>query len=78
MSVVGTVVRGRAAKVRCDGCGRISGAHDGYYFDKTLQRGGHISGQGRECRHDFCKECEKNNDSACPKCAVAEKESVIP
>jgi hypothetical protein len=68
MSVVGKIVRGRATTVRCDGCGRISSDRDGYYFDKKLQQGGTISSQGRECEHDFCKECGSKNGKDCPKC----------
>jgi ribosomal protein L37E len=70
VSVVGKFVRGKAYKVRCDGCGRLSSDPNGYYFDKALNRGGTISGKGRECEHDFCRECEAENPSEdeCPKC----------
>lgn len=72
MSVVGKIVRGRASTVRCDGCGRISRDSHGYYLDRKLNKGGNISGHGRECRHDFCDECESKNEPApaCPKCAA--------
>ena len=69
MTAFGKVIRGRSG-VRCDGCGRISNDRDGYYFDKKLGKGGTISSQGRECEHDFCKECEAKNQhpNKCPKC----------
>jgi hypothetical protein len=65
-----TLKKGRPYGVRCDGCGRISTDKDGYYFDKSLNYGGNISSQGRDCEHDFCNECERKVKPPydCPKC----------
>lgn len=74
MTAFGKFIRGRGYGARCDGCGRISSDADGYYFDKKLQRSGRISSKGRECRHDFCNECEKSNPEP-PACLLCEKDN---
>jgi hypothetical protein len=72
MSVLRRDKQGHPAGYRCDGCGRFSGDRNGYYFDKKLQSGGTINSKGRECQHDFCRECESKNSEpyACPKCGA--------
>ncbi len=72
MSAVGKIIKGRARRTRCDGCGRISSDRDGYYFDKETRSGGYINNHGRDCEHDFCKQCEDKlaPEYACPKCGV--------
>jgi hypothetical protein len=70
MSVIRKIVNGRASRVRCDGCGRLSSNQDGYYFDRKLGVSGYIRGQGWQCEHDFCDQCVETRLSepeyACP------------
>ncbi len=70
MSACGRNTDGRARRVRCDGCGRISSDPNGYYFDRKPGVSGYIRGYGWQCEHDFCDQCAEQKLSgpeyACP------------